>query len=140
MIRKKKNCHIPDEKSHGLGTQRESRKQMTNYLFFSRRFWVKEPFHSENFQANKRYTVIPYRSMRQVHHHPHNRHPICIHKYTHQTPTAAAAAAAAAGAPVAPPLLLLQLFIIAGAERGCLGSVVSKCELRTAYAGGWSKS
>ena len=53
---------IPDEKSHGLGIQRESCKyKMAYYLFFFRQFWVKEPRHSENIFARKRYTLINLR-------------------------------------------------------------------------------
>ena len=45
--------------SHGLGTQREScKKSMAYYLFFSLRFWVKEPGHSESDFAKTRYTSI----------------------------------------------------------------------------------
>ena len=45
------------EKSHGLGTQRESNKEKLPIIFFSRRFWVKEQrdFTTKHFRQKKAY-------------------------------------------------------------------------------------
>ena len=48
---------LPDEKSHGLGAQRESGKKNGLLCIFFRRFWVKEPRHSENDSGEKCYQV-----------------------------------------------------------------------------------
>ena len=57
-LKKNKTDNL-DDKSHGLGTQRQiTQKRMT----YSRRFGVKEPCHSENEITKKRYTSC--RSMR----------------------------------------------------------------------------
>ena len=76
---KKENLYIPDEKntSCALGIRGEScngkngvfpmvvhnenhapKKIMAYYLFFFRRFWVKELRHSQTIFAKKRYTIF----------------------------------------------------------------------------------
>ena len=42
-----------DAQSHGLGIERKSRRKMAYCLFFSRRFWVTEPRHSETISDKK---------------------------------------------------------------------------------------
>ena len=42
--------YVRDERGHA--------KKIAHYFFFSRRFWVKNPHHSENVYAKKRYTSI----------------------------------------------------------------------------------
>lgn len=59
---------IPDEKSHGSGTQRKSGKQKMS-LF--RRLWVKDPNHSEEVSDEKR---CPYRSIRLTLYWLHSEH------------------------------------------------------------------
>ena len=51
---------IPDEKSHRLRRVHNEKHaiQMAYYLFIFRRFWVKEPRHSEKEIAKIRYTFI----------------------------------------------------------------------------------
>ena len=55
----------PDEGSHGLGTRRESFIAKKNVTYF-RRFWVKNPRHSETTSDEKRYL---YRSTRGSSYH-----------------------------------------------------------------------
>ena len=63
LIWRKMKLLLPDdEKSHGLGTKRESCKKMANFL----PFWVKEPRDSGIISDEKRYTICLYRSTRLV--------------------------------------------------------------------------
>ena len=59
-VEKNETANRPDEKSHGLGIQRESCKKKCPiiYLFSDDFAQVKEPRHSENKMAKKRYTSI----------------------------------------------------------------------------------
>ena len=56
---KSKTAVTPDETSHGLGIERESGKKNGLLFSFFRRFWVKEPRHSETeIIAKNRYTSL----------------------------------------------------------------------------------
>ena len=54
---------LPDEKSHGLGTQQESRKKVSGPF---PTIWVKEPRHSDTISDEKR---CLYRSARLLYRH-----------------------------------------------------------------------